>query len=125
MLADEIDLLIKEHHAQEWYHSDFLIQDAFGDPLSPSVFSAQIKDIDPDITVHGLRHTFATLLNAQDIDLAQISAELGHSNLSTTLNIYTHVFGDITSSSRGIADTMDGIFKKGAQKGREGKIKNR
>lgn len=125
VLTDEIDLLIKEHHAQQWYHSDFLIQDAFGDPLSPSVFSAQIKEIDPSITVHGLRHTFATLLNAQDVDLAQISAELGHSNLSTTLNIYTHVFGDITSSSRGIADTMDGIFKKGAQKGREEKTKNR
>ena len=114
-LAEDIDVLIKEHHAQEWYHSDFLIQDAFGDPLSPSVFSSLIREIAPDITVHGLRHTFATLLNAQDVDLAQISAELGHSNLTTTLNIYTHVFGDVTSSSRGIADTVEDIFyKKGA-----------
>lgn len=111
-LAEEIALLIEEHHAQEWYHSDFLIQDAFGDPLSPSVFSSLIREIAPDITVHGLRHTFATLLNAQDVDLAQISAELGHSNLTTTLNIYTHVFGDVTSSSRGIADTVEDIFYK-------------
>jgi integrase len=111
-LAEDIDVLIKEHHAQEWYHSDFLIQDAFGDPLSPSVFSSLIREIAPDITVHGLRHTFATLLNAQDVDLAQISAELGHSNLTTTLNIYTHVFGDVTSSSRGIADTVEDIFYK-------------
>ena len=115
-LAEEIELLIQEHHAQEWYHSDFLIQDAFGDPLSPSVFSSLIREIEPGITVHGLRHTFATLLNAQDVDLAQISAELGHSNLTTTLNIYTHVFGDVTSSSRGIADTVEDIFyKKGAK----------
>lgn len=114
-LAEEIALLIEEHHAQEWYHSDFLIQDAFGDPLSPSVFSSLIREISPGITVHGLRHTFATLLNARDVDLAQISAELGHSNLTTTLNIYTHVFGDVTSSSRGIADTVEDIFyKKGA-----------
>jgi len=119
-LAEEINLLIQEHHAQEWYHSDFLIQDAFGDPLSPSVFSSLIREIAPDITVHGLRHTFATLLNAQDVDLAQISAELGHSNLTTTLNIYTHVFGDVTSSSRGIADTVEDIFyKKGAKRAHE------
>jgi integrase len=119
-LAEEIALLIEEHHAQEWYHSDFLIQDAFGDPLSPSVFSSLIREIAPDITVHGLRHTFATLLNAQDVDLAQISAELGHSNLTTTLNIYTHVFGDVTSSSRGIADTVEDIFyKKDAKRAHE------
>lgn len=117
VLADEIDLLIQEHHSQGWYHSDYLIQDAFGDPLSPSIFSGTIKEICPDITVHGLRHTFATLLNSKNIDLAQISAELGHSNLATTLNIYTHVFGDVSSSSRGIADTMDSVFDKKGTKG--------
>ncbi len=112
LLADEIDLLIKEHHTQEWQHSEYLIQNAFGDPLSPSVFSNKIRDIMPGITVHGLRHTFATLLNANGVDMAQISAELGHSNLATTLNIYMHIFGDISSASRGIADTMDSVFDK-------------
>lgn len=121
MLADVLDELIREHHAQEWYHSDFLIQNQFGDPISPRVFSSRISKLEKAagidrVTVHGLRHTFATLLNAQSVDLAQISAELGHSNLSTTLNIYTHVFGDVTSSSRGIADTIDNVFnKKGAK----------
>ena len=70
--------------------------------------------------MHGLRHTFATLLNANNVDIAQISAELGHSNLTTTLNIYTHVFGDVSSSSRGIADTIDSVFdKKGANEAHE------
>lgn len=116
-LAEEIALLIEEHHAQEWYHSDFLIQDAFGDPLSPSVFSSLIREIAPDITVHGLRHTFATLLNAQDVDIARISAELGHSNITTTFNKYMHVFGGTTASSRGIADTVEDIFYKKDAKG--------
>lgn len=123
VLAEEIDLLIREHHAAKWYHSDTLIQDAFGDPLSPSVFSAVIRKMNAGISVHGLRHTFATLLNAEGTDLAQISAELGHSNLATTLNIYTHVFGDVTSSSRGIADKMDAVFEKEAQKGRTEELK--
>lgn len=127
VLADEIELLIKEHHAQEWYHSDYLIQDAFGDPLSPSVFSGFISKIESDagldhVTAHGLRHTFATMLHANHIAPAQTSAELGHSNLATTLNMYTHVFGDVLASSRGIADTIDGIFEeKGAKEAQEAK----
>ena len=121
ILASEISELIAEHHAQAWYHSDFLVQDAFGDPLSPSVFSAQIHKINDGITVHGLRHTFATLLNAQHVDMAQISAELGHSNLATTMNKYVDVFGSVSSSSRGIADKIDEVFEKGARKGRNAK----
>lgn len=122
VLAEEIEQLIQEHHSADWYHSDYLIQDAFGDPLSPSVFSSQITKIEAaagidHVTAHGLRHTFATLLNAQHVDAAQISAELGHSNLTTTLNIYTHVFGDVSSSSRGIADAIDGVFDKKGTKG--------
>lgn len=119
VLCDDIDRLIKEHHNSKYYHSDFLIQDAFGDPLSPSVFSGIIKQIDPDITVHSLRHSFASVLFSAHVDAAQISAELGHSNLTTTLNIYTHVFGEATSSSRHIADTVDAVFDKELQKGCE------
>lgn len=117
VLADQIALLIQEHRACEWYHSDYLIQGGFGDPICPSYFSSKIRRMGAGVSVHGLRHTFATLLNAEGTDIARISAELGHSNLTTTLNLYTHVFGDVSSSSRGIADKMDGIFGEGAQKG--------
>ena len=61
----------------------------------------------PLITVHGLRHTFASMLNSEGIDIARISAELGHSNITTTLNVYTHVFGGTSASSRGIADALN------------------
>jgi len=42
------------------------------------------------ITLHGLRHTFATQLLTAGVPLAVVSAWLGHSQRSTTLNIYTH-----------------------------------
>jgi hypothetical protein len=61
----------------------------------------------PHVTVHGLRHTFASLLNSSGVDIARISRELGHSNIGTTMNIYTHVFGDVSASSRGIADIVN------------------
>ncbi|MSE08517.1 tyrosine-type recombinase/integrase [Lactobacillus salivarius] len=42
------------------------------------------------ISTHGLRHTHATLLFASGMDIKQVQARLGHSNVQTTLNIYTH-----------------------------------
>ena len=44
----------------------------------------------PLIHFHGLRHTSATLLIAQGIDIATVAGRLGHSQTSTTLDIYTH-----------------------------------
>jgi len=44
----------------------------------------------PMISFHGLRHTNATLLISQGIDPRTVSGRLGHRNVSTTLNIYSH-----------------------------------
>lgn len=44
-----------------------------------------------NITAHQLRHTFATLLFEWDIDVKDCQNLLGHSDIATTRNIYTHV----------------------------------
>lgn len=46
----------------------------------------------PHITFHGLRHTHATLLISQGLDVRTVSNRLGHAQTSTTLNIYAHSF---------------------------------
>ncbi|UXI85720.1 site-specific integrase [Ligilactobacillus salivarius] len=46
------------------------------------------------ITTHGFRHTHATLLFASGLDIKQVQTRLGHSNVQTTLNIYTHAIQD-------------------------------
>lgn len=46
----------------------------------------------PKITPHGLRHTMASLLNSECMEVSAISKRLGHARISTTADIYTHVF---------------------------------
>ncbi|MBP3610401.1 MAG: tyrosine-type recombinase/integrase [Lachnospiraceae bacterium] len=51
---------------------------------------ARLAGLDQHITPHMFRHTFATLLLEQDVDIRYIQKILGHSSISTT-EIYTHV----------------------------------
>ena len=45
----------------------------------------------PRVRFHDLRHTAATLLLAQGVDPRTIMETLGHSQISLTLNTYSHV----------------------------------
>ena len=49
----------------------------------------------PQIRFHDLRHTHATLLLYKGIDIKTISERLGHSNIGTTMNTYTHVMKEL------------------------------
>ncbi|MDE6241226.1 MAG: site-specific integrase [Anaeroplasmataceae bacterium] len=50
-----------------------------------------LKKLDiPDIKFHGLRHSFATRCIEANSDYKTVSVILGHSNISTTLNLYVH-----------------------------------
>ena len=42
--------------------------------------------------VHSLRHTNASLLIAQGVDVRTVASLLGHAQASTTLDIYAHAF---------------------------------
>ena len=44
----------------------------------------------PDLKFHGLRHSFATRCIEGKCDYKTVSVILGHSNISTTLNLYVH-----------------------------------
>ena len=78
-----------------WHDSDRLFVQVDGKPITPSTiskwFEKFIKQIGlPVITFHGLRHTNATLLIAQQVDVATVSARLGHAQITTTYNFYVH-----------------------------------
>lgn len=62
----------------------------------------QTKNNIPKIRFHDLRHTHATILLENGIDIKTISNRLGHSNVGTTLNIYTHVTKELDNKASDI-----------------------
>lgn len=64
------------------------------------------------ISFHALRHTHATLLIFNGENIKVISERLGHKNISTTLDTYTHVMDDMKNNT---ADLLDNVFKYNPQ----------
>lgn len=54
----------------------------------------------PRLRFHDLRHTFAShLIVDLGLDVAQVSRVLGHAHLTTTLDVYTHLFNEARHST--------------------------
>ena len=71
-------------------------QEKTGLPHIPNSFNSFLYKICPklginNVSVHGLRHTFATILIEQRVPIIKISALLGHANPHTTFEIYCDV----------------------------------
>lgn len=62
----------------------------------------------PKVTVHSLRHTYASLMIADGTPLVVVSHQLGHAQTSTTANIYAHV---IAAAEAKAQECMDDKFK--------------
>ena len=66
--------------------------------MCPSTFTYRFKlilkanNLPLDLNVHSLRHTNASLLIAQGVDVRTVASLLGHAQASTTLDIYAHAF---------------------------------
>lgn len=88
--------LLEDYLQKRVYESDYLFLNRFGDPLTPRYVQMMIKNyarkagINKKVTPHILRHSFATHLLKNGVDIRAIQQLLGHSNLSTT-QIYTSV----------------------------------
>jgi len=61
----------------------------------------------PPIRFHDLRHTAATLLLGQNVHPKVVQERLGHSQISVTMDTYSHV---MPSMQRDAADKLDAMF---------------
>jgi integrase len=78
-----------------WQDRDLLFTKVTGGPLHPERFSREFdRRVEryglPRITLHGLRHTWATLALEAGVHPKVVSERLGHANIAITLDIYSH-----------------------------------
>lgn len=59
----------------------------------------------PDVTLHALRHTHASMLIDSGVDIVRISKRLGHADPAITLKIYAHLFRQRDDKSANAIDT--------------------
>ena len=59
----------------------------------------------PKIRIHDLRHTAATLLLLQDVNPRTVMELLGHSDVTMTLNTYSHVLASLKEDAARRMDT--------------------
>jgi integrase len=97
-------------------YGDLVFRGVTGAPVSGNHLSRSLqRALDehglPTIRFHDLRHAAATFLAVERIPVAVTMAVLGHSNASTTLEIYTKVAPEL---AREAAEAMDRVLGRGA-----------
>lgn len=98
--------------SEVWHDCDKVFRADNGTPLHPDTLSSWFKRFIrrhklPDCHIHTLRHTNASLLIAQGINVRTVSNRLGHAQTSTTENIYSHA---IKSADERAADALEELL---------------
>lgn len=107
----------KIHCGDQWVENDRLFTQWNGKPMNPNtpyVFLQKFCDDHgiPFKGIHSFRHSFATnLITSNAVDIRTVSALMGHSQTSTTLNIYAH---EVKKASAQGMQIMADLVKKAA-----------
>lgn len=113
---------LKAHHVQQdearsksgdkWVEKDLIFCGLLGDYFNPNyllrVFKQVLIDAGlPHMRFHDLRHSAATILLSMNVHPKVVQEVLGHSTISMTLDIYSHV---LPSMQRDVPDHWDDEF---------------
>lgn len=81
-------------------------------PTSPTWWLSKFtKSIGVEhLSIHALRHTYASLMIADNIPIVEVSSQMGHARSSTTTNIYGHVIAAAHAKGLSTLDKFDDIL---------------
>lgn len=124
--------LLKEQEANKaffkdaYIHSDYIFTKEDGELYRPDYLTKIIKKAltefgRPELSLHKLRHSCATLLFDKGWDYKKVQYWLGHTDIQTTMNIYVHYnrmkenldYGNLNELSEPIADLVEEMYFDG------------
>lgn len=103
LVVDDVIALRKQHiqsklrYGKAWVDSPYLLKEENGEAFHASLCITRLQSymkkigLEP-ISFHALRHTYASICISLGVNPEIVSKRMGHSNISTTLGIYTHLF---------------------------------
>ena len=97
----------------QWHDTQRLFVNAFGEPMHPNTPYHWLQGFCQDtgqrfLGVHQFRHLNASLLISSGADVRTVSASLGHTQVTTTLNIYAHTFAEAQAKAgEAVAAALD------------------
>ena len=128
----EIIAILKEYKAEQdaerqklgerWNNTDRLFVKWEGSPMNPQTPYGWLKDFCeknsfPFYGIHQFRHLHTSLLIGAGIDPTTVSGILGHAQISTTLNLYSHMFRENqVKACDAVASALDFSSKTEQQK---------
>jgi integrase len=113
-LREQLSILQRERQiaGEKWHENDLVFPSVSGQPLDQQTLDRNFKRTLrkaglPSIRFHDLRHTAATLMLLQGIHPKVVQERLGHSDITLTLNTYSHV---LPSMQEDAAEKMDELL---------------
>ena len=96
----------------EWENSGYVFTQVNGKPMHPDSITSFFKKLEkkynlPHINPHKFRHSQASILINQGVDIVTVSKRLGHAKTSTTSDIYAHI---LRKSDEKATDVIDDVF---------------
>ncbi|MFY9447232.1 MAG: tyrosine-type recombinase/integrase [Dethiobacteria bacterium] len=90
------NIFYKEIYKTDYQNDDLVFCNLDGQPMDGTGLTKRFQKLlkengFPKIRFHALRHTFATMCRAAGMEIADIQDLLGHADISTTKNMYTHI----------------------------------
>jgi integrase len=116
VLQQQKEMIELEKNSKKKYtDNDLVVCTSKGTPSSSSRIIMTWKRIqdkhkpenEPRITFHDLRHQSASIMLNDGTDIRIVSQRLGHSNVSTTLNVYSHL---LPNAQEEAAQSLDNLI---------------
>ena len=113
LITELCNLRSKQIESGLFNDNGYINIDSNGEIISASMLQKKFKKalVDcnlPDIRLHDLRHSFATLMLCNNVPMKITSKMLGHSNIGITSDIYTHVLTDMQKHA---VSVLSDVFK--------------